>query len=355
MSLGYSVQEIVDTLEDAEIQNCDQPEEMIISQVVTLHAEAEQSISFVYSAQFITTALTSKASILLINRELVDAFPQKRPLIVVKNAEYSLISILQLFHPPKKPFSHLSEKASIHPSATIGENTMIGDFVRIGANSKIGKDSIIEANVSIGENVTIGDAARIGANNVYHDGVTIGDRFVSFGNCTIGADGFRFVFTPAGHQKIPQVGSVIIGNDVEMGANCCVDRGGVGDTIIGDGCKFDNMVHIAHNCVLKKHVVIAAQSGMAGSTTVGNHVMISGHCALQDHIEIADGVILGGKTTVRKTISEQGFYVGEHTLSLSEFKKFRKNLSHLVHFEQWTKRLEQLEAQVSEAENKGDS
>ncbi len=344
MKTEYSLLEIQSNIEGSELQNCNNPENVIIDCVVTLDDDKQNSISFVRSRAFVEQGKISKATIIIVNKQLAKEF--ERPVLVVKNVEESLIPVLSLFHSPKSPNGTISEKSSIHETATIGENSEIGDFVIVGENSNIGKNCIIEGNVSIGKNVSIGDDSRVGPGNVIHDDVTIGDRFVSFGNCTIGADGFRFVFTPKGHLKIPQIGKVILGNDIEIGAQCTIDKGGLGDTILGDGCKFDNMVHIAHNCILKNNIVIAAQSGIAGSSIIGNNVMISGHCAIQDHIELADGTIIAGKTGVRKSITKAGIYVGEHAQTLTKFNMLRKNISHLVRFDKWMKRIEKVEEKL---------
>jgi UDP-3-O-[3-hydroxymyristoyl] glucosamine N-acyltransferase len=344
MSIEKTLSQIQSQVKGSYIKNCENPDDVLINCVVTLDDNRENSITFVRSKTFIEKSHKSNASVIIISKIFEKNYD--RPILVVDNVEESLIPVLSLFHSEPVPSGIISEKTSIHPTVTIGENCDIGDFVTISANSIIGSNCIIQGNTYIGENVGIGDDSRIGAGNVIHDDSVIGKRFISYGNCTIGADGFRFVFTADGHQKIPQIGRAIIGDDVEIGAQCTIDKGGLGDTIVGDGCKFDNMVHIAHNCVLKKNIVIAAQSGMAGSTTVGNNVMISGHCALQDHIEIADGVILAGKSAVRNSIKEAGIYAGEHSLPLSKFNKFRKNLTNMVDLNKWIKRVEAIEKKL---------
>lgn len=339
-----TLSQIQSHVEGSYIKNCDNPDEVVIKCVVTLDDNKENSISFVRSGAFVEKSHRSSATVIIVSEKFAKNY--NRPILVVNNVEESLIPVLSLFHSEPVPSGKISKNTSIHPTVTIGENCDIGDFVTVSANSRIGNNCIIQGNTFIGENVEIGDDARIGAGNVIHDDSVIGNRFTSFGNCTIGADGFRFVFTAKGHQKIPQIGKAIIGDDVEMGAQCTVDKGGLGDTIVGDGCKFDNMVHIAHNCVLKKNIVIAAQSGVAGSTKVGNNVMISGHCAIQDHIELSDGVIIAGKTAVRKSIEEPGIYAGEHSLPLSKFNRLRMNILKIIDFHKWVKRVETIEKKL---------
>ena len=344
MKKSYSISHLLSLIPGGELLHCEDPSVVEIENVASLEKNKKNAVSFVGKKVLASLAEKSDAKLLVVSEEIKDLF--QRPIIAVKDPSFAMIPIMELFHPPKTSSGKVSEKAHIDSSAKIGENTQIDAFVTVGKNCVIGDNCMIAHGAYLGEGVTLGSGVRIGPNDVIHDGVTIGERFLSHGNSTIGADGFRFTFDKGAHHKIPQTGSVVIGDDVEIGANCTIDRGGIEDTIIGNGVKFDNMVHIAHNCVLKDHIVIAAQSGMAGSTTVGNYVMLSGHVALQDHIEIADGVMVGGKTAIRKSIKEKGIYNGEYALPLSDYKSLRKNLRHLIHFGKWSERVKTLEEKI---------
>jgi UDP-3-O-[3-hydroxymyristoyl] glucosamine N-acyltransferase len=350
MIKAYTASYLQTLLPGSVLKNCTSPDEIRIEAIVSVGKKREHSLSFVASVDYVEMAKSCAATLLVVNQELEAQFDS--PVLVVKDATLAIIPITKLFHPPRVSSGRISIQAQIDPTAIIASNSEIAPFAIIGKNVRIGKNCIIEGGAFIGDNVEIGDDGRIGPNDVIHHDVKIGERFCTGGNNTIGADGFRFAFANGVHNKIPQIGSVQIGNDVEIGANCTIDRGGLEDTIIGDGVKFDNMVHIAHNCILKSHIVIAAQSGMAGSTKVGNYVMISGHVALQDHIEIADGVMIGGKTAVRKSIDEKGIYNGEYALPLGEYKKLRKNLNHLINFDDWSARFAVLEKQVANLESR---
>lgn len=201
----------------SKIANCDAPNELQIDRVSTLHQQFPNSLTYVSDKSYIKTALQSQASAFLIQPDWLEQFT--KPVILVDHIELALIEVLKSFFPEKKPSGSISKLTDIDPTAVIGENSDIGSFVTIGKGSKIGKNSIIGSGVKIGDNVVIGDDARIGANCVIYDGVKIGNRFISFGNCTVGGDGFRFVEVKQTQIKVPQVGTVVIGNDVEIGSN----------------------------------------------------------------------------------------------------------------------------------------
>jgi UDP-3-O-[3-hydroxymyristoyl] glucosamine N-acyltransferase len=192
-----------------------------------------------------------------------------------------------------------SVRAGIHPSAVIAESAQvdataeIGPFVQIEARARVG------ANTRVGAGSSVGPECEIGANCVVHPrvsiyaGVTIGARCVIHAGAVIGADGFGFEMAAGAYQKVPQVGTVSIGNDVEIGANTCIDRATLGVTVIGDGSKLDNMVHIAHNCRIGKHVVIAAQTGLAGGVTIGDYAIVGGQVGVGDKARIEAKAIIG--------------------------------------------------------------
>jgi len=344
MASQFTLAQIIEKIEGAVVKNCPSPELITIKKIVTLESKEDHSISYVASPKLLTEAINSSVSALVISKKFEEKIDINTPLIIVEDAEHSLLSLLDLFHPERQANGQISKTAAIDSTASIGEGTEIEDFVIVGKNVKIGKGCIIQGGSNIGHNVTLGDNTIVGPGNVIHHGVTIGKRFKSYGNCTIGSDGFRFTHKDGAFLKIAQVGGVVIGDDVEFGANCCIDRGGLTDTTIGNGVKLDNMVHIAHNCILKNHIVIAAQTGVAGSSIIGNYVMISGQCAITDHIEIADGVRLGGKTGVRQSIEEKGSaYAGVLGLPIKEFHRYLHNVKHVVNFRSWAKRIVNIE------------
>jgi UDP-3-O-[3-hydroxymyristoyl] glucosamine N-acyltransferase len=195
--------------------------------------------------------------------------------------------------------------------------------VTIAGAARIGAETVIEAGVSIGRSVTIGSGCWLHPRVVVYHGVEIGDRVILHAGCVLGADGFGYELDVAGHEKFPQLGSVRIGNDVEIGANSCVDRAALAMTEIGDGSKLDNMVHVAHNCVIGKHVVIAAQTGLSGGCIIGDNALIGGQVGMGDKVRVEPGAILGSGCGVlpHKVVPAGEPYWGTPARPLREYLK----------------------------------
>lgn len=340
-----SLIQIQQLIPGSKIANCENPNSLLIERVSTLHQDFPNSLTYVSDKSYIKTALKSNASAFLIQPDWIDQFD--KPVILVNHIELALIEVLKHLHPEKQPSGQISKWVEIHPSATVGANSDIGSFVTIGSGSKIGKNSIIGNGVKIGDNVIIGDEARIGANCVFFDGVRIGNRFVSFGNCTIGGDGFRFVEVSQKQIKIPQVGTVVIGEDVEIGSNTCIDRGGIDNTVIGDGTKMDNDVQIAHNVKIGKNVIVAGATAIAGSAVIGDNCKISGACAIGDHIILPPGTMVAGGSGVRNSPEKADVFAGwDWNLTFREFQKFRANVKHILSLNMLVKRVADLESKA---------
>jgi UDP-3-O-[3-hydroxymyristoyl] glucosamine N-acyltransferase len=203
----------------------------------------------------------------------------------------------------------VSEHSYVHPTASVN-NVLVQYQCGVGARSRIGEHTQLYAGVQIGEDVVIGRDCILHRGVVINDGVRIGDRCIFQSGAVIGADGFGFQPTPNGWVKVPQVGSVVIGDDVEIGANTTVDRGAIDDTVIGNGVKIDNLVQIAHNVRIGEHTAIAGLAGIAGSATVGKRCMIGGDAKLIGHLEICDDVIISAATVITESITEKGRYTG---------------------------------------------
>jgi UDP-3-O-[3-hydroxymyristoyl] glucosamine N-acyltransferase len=247
---------------------------------------------------------SSKACAAIVNEDVSIEPGENRAFIKVKNADLAMSQVLELFAPPTPLFS-----TDIHPTAIIDSTAVIGNGTRIGAGSYIGPKVQLGENVTIYPNVTILDECTIGKNTVIWSGAVVRERChmgngcIIHSNATIGADGFGFRPDPEkGLVKIPQIGNVVLGNNVEIGANSCVDRGKFSSTILGDGCKIDNLIQIGHNSKLGRFCIMAGQSGLAGSVTLGNGVMIGGSASITDHVTIGDGSIIGGGSGVTKDV-----------------------------------------------------
>jgi len=231
--------------------------------------------------------------------------------ILVKDSYDSFRKVLELFKPDRSSgFSRIHDSAVIHSSSIIGDNPEIGPSVTIERDCSIGNNCKIASCVSIGSSVSIGDNCVIHANVCIESETVIGNNVIIHSGSVLGSDGFGFVPDPGGkHKKIPQNGNVVVGNSVEIGANCTIDRAVTDSTSIGDFTKLDNLIQIAHNVRIGKSCFIAAQTGIAGSTTVGNGVVFGGQVGVAGHIVIADGVVVAAKSGVTKSIKNKGITV----------------------------------------------
>ncbi len=258
-------------------------------------------ITFIGSRKYVNLWTESKACAAIVNEKLKIEPGENRALIKVKNADLAMAKLLEVFDPGPPRFD-----VDIHPTAVIHDSAIIGKDCKIGAGCYVGKDVVLANGVVLFPNVTIFDQTTIGDGTVIWSGTVIRERseigaFCIFhSNVSIGADGFGY--RPAqngrGLVKIPQIGNVVIGNGVEIGANSCVDRGKFSSTIIGDGCKIDNLVQIAHNCIMGRSCIMAGNSGLAGSVTLGDGVVIGGSASIKDHTTIHSGAVVGAGSGV---------------------------------------------------------
>ena len=265
-----------------------------------LELAKETEISFIGNKKYEKLWQNSKACAAIVNEDISIEPGENKVFIKVKNADLAMSLVLEMFAPAPPQFAF-----EIHPTAVVDASAKIGAGTRIGANVYIGPNVVVGENVTIYPNATILDECTIGKNTIIWSGVVVRERChvgaycILHPNCTIGADGFGFRPCPErGLVKIPQIGNVILGNNVEIGANSSVDRGKFSSTILGDGCKIDNLVQIGHNSILGKYCIMAGNSGLAGSVTLGNGVIIGGSASIKDHLTLGDGVTIGAGSGV---------------------------------------------------------
>jgi len=292
----YTIQEINQVIKGEIVGNTT----AIITAPEQLEVAKETEISFIGNKKYEKFWSTSSACAAVVNQDIAIEPGENRAFIKVSNADLAMSQVLEMFAPPTPVFS-----VAIHPTAVVDASAKIGLGTNIGAGAYIGPNVIIGDNVLIYPNVTILDECTIGNQTTIWSGTVIrerchiGSHCIIHPNATIGADGFGFRSDPErGLVKIPQIGNVIIGNGVEIGANSCVDRGKFSSTIVGDGCKIDNLVQIGHNSKLGKFCIMAGNSGLAGSVTLGNGVIIGGSASIKDHTVIGDGAIVGAGSGV---------------------------------------------------------
>ncbi len=280
------------------------------------------AISFLANSKYEHYLYMTEASIVLVNQDFTPSQPVKATLIKVPNAYESIAKLLTLYEQSKQQKTGIHPLAYIAPTATVGDNCYIGPFVCIDENATIGSNTRIHANCVIGENVTIGNNTLLYPNvTIYHD-CKIGQRVTLHAGVVIGADGFGFAPTADGYDKIPQIGIVTIEDDVEIGANTCIDRSTMGTTLIKKGVKLDNLVQIAHNVVVGENTVMSAQCGVAGSTKIGQWCMFGGQVGVTGHATIADKTQSGAKAGIAGSIIKSGeTVIGVPAIDVKKFSR----------------------------------
>ncbi|HEY4696525.1 MAG TPA: UDP-3-O-(3-hydroxymyristoyl)glucosamine N-acyltransferase [Gallionella sp.] len=338
MTVSYRLSEIAArfggrVLGDAEVR---------VSQIATLEAAQPDQISFLTNSKYRAQLADTRAGAVIMAE--ADADSTGLPRIISDNpyAYFARVSALLNPLPEVRP--------GVHPSAVIGAGAKIDDSASIaataviGVGATIGAHSVIGEGCSIGANVVIGCRARLYPRVVvYHDCV-IGDDLIAHSGAVIGADGFGIAMDQGRWIKIPQIGRVVIGNDVEIGANTTIDRGALDDTVIEDGVKLDNQIQVAHNVRIGAHTAIAGCVGIAGSTSIGRYCRIGGSAGILGHLEIADHVEIAAFTLIGKSIREAGSYAAIFPFSKTE--DWRKNTVHLRHLDDLVERVKTLEQEL---------
>lgn len=291
--------------------------EIEIKGVAGLADAMEGDITFLSDNRYLKDCLSSKASCVIV-REFIEDITKTQ--IKVKNPYYAFATLLDLFHPKEKERKGISPLAYVSESARIGKGVTVYPFVFISDDAEIGEDTVIYPFVSVGKGSTIGSACLVYSNVTIREGVRIGNRVIIHAGAVIGSDGFGYVFEEGKHHKIPQIGGVLIEDDVEIGANVTIDRATTGNTIIGKGTKIDNLVQIGHNVRIGENTVIVAQVGIGGSTTIGKHVMLGGQAGVSDHAVIEDGTMVGAQSGVMGHL-KQGIYSGTPVIPHREWLK----------------------------------
>lgn len=280
-------------------------------------------ISFLSNPKYFRFVANTRASALIVGRD----FHRERTdlvLIVVDDPYRAFIRILRLLRPEHEPFvPGIAASAVIDPTAVVGADVMIGPNVVVGPECRVGDGAILQANTVLLADVHIGAGSLLYPNVTLYPRCRVGERVVIHSGTVIGADGFGFTRAESGNwEKIPQTGSVVIEEDVEIGACVTIDRGTLGETRISKGAKLDNLIHIAHNVCVGENTVIAAQTGISGSTTIGSANMIAGQVGIVGHIETTTNVIIEAQSGVSKSILKPGRYFGhpakEHSLALRQ-------------------------------------
>jgi UDP-3-O-[3-hydroxymyristoyl] glucosamine N-acyltransferase len=314
--------------------------------IASLAGASVDQLSFVTGAKHLEAARASKAGALVVSADVAEQLDRDLLVVPLPHAVFARAALLFHPEPPLRPGVHAS--AVIDPTASIAADAEIGPNALIGARSKVGAGSRIGPGCAIGDDVEIGRACRLFANVTVYSGCRLGDRVVLHGGCVIGSDGFGLAWQDDAWLKVPQVGRVVIGDDVEIGANTTVDRGALDDTVIERGVKIDNQVQIGHNCRIGAHTAIAGCAGIAGSARIGRRCLIGGAAMIVGHIDICDGVTVSGGSFISKSVKNPGVYTSTQLQMTHE--EWLKNAAQQRHLADMRERIRALEKKLKEKE-----
>jgi UDP-3-O-[3-hydroxymyristoyl] glucosamine N-acyltransferase len=328
-------------------------EEKEIERIADLDQAREGEIAYVDSEKFLSAASESKAGCLIVPSGAGEKFSE-RTLIEVANPKLAFALIGAALHPPVRRAPEIHATAVVAESADVALTAYIGPHVQIGAGAHVGAYTRIEAGAVVGADARVGDNCVLHPNVVLYDGVTIGNRVILHAAVCIGADGFGYVRHDQGYQKFPQIGTVVIEDDVELGAHTCVDRAALGCTRIGRGTKLDNMVHVGHNCDIGERVVIAAQTGISGSVVIEDDAVIGGQVGFGDHTRVQKGAVIGSKAGILPgKIVRPGVWWGIPVQPLDQYKRMNAHLNRLPEMRRELRHLEQAIQELREKLSRG--
>jgi UDP-3-O-[3-hydroxymyristoyl] glucosamine N-acyltransferase len=315
-----------------------------ISDVRGIEDAKEGHVTFVAKKKLLPLLAESKASAVIVDHEVETNMAQ----IVMANPMLAFAKLLHVFHPETKPKPHIDSRAALGQNVTIGTGVTVSPFVSIGDNVTIGDGALLYPGVVVGPDCRIGDDAVLHPNVTLYRNTILGHRVILHAGVVIGADGFGYVPDETGqHNKIPQIGQVVIEDDVEIGANTCIDRATVGRTTVKRGTKIDNLVQIAHNCTIGEHSILVSQVGMAGSCTLGHHVVLAGQAGLADHVTIGDQAVLAAQSGTFRDVESKAVQGGSPSVPAVTWRKYVTILPKLP---EMSRKIKDLEARLKAIE-----
>jgi UDP-3-O-[3-hydroxymyristoyl] glucosamine N-acyltransferase len=319
-----------------------------VSGVRPLDSATGDDLSFLHNPKYVEEARTSAAGAILV------ADPEVLPgrnLLVCPQPYLALARALEIFHPMVRAEPGVHPSAVVAENVAIGEGASIGPLVSVAGGAEIGERSVIGAGCVLGRGAVVGADCLLHPRVVVEDGCRVGDRCIIHSGTVIGSDGFGFATVDGVHHKVPQVGIVVVEDEVELGANVCVDRAALGETRIGRGTKVDNLVQIAHNVEVGAHCLLVAQSGISGSTHIGHHTVFAGQSGCSGHLKIGSGVVLAARAAVFKDVPDGVTVAGTPARPHREWLKANANVQRLDSLREKVKALEARLAELEEAKS----
>lgn len=325
-----------------------------VSQCAGLEDAGPEDVSFLANARYARLVGASRAAAVIVGPEDAKAAGSERTLLIAEDPYFAFRNAVVALHGFRQhPAPGISPHAFIDPTAIVGELCTIRPFVYIAPRARIGKRCVIYPNCYIGKNAVVGDDCVLYPNVTVYDGCELGNRVTLHSGCVIGQDGFGYATHEGKHHKIPQVGNVVLEDDVEMGANCAIDRATVGSTRIGKGTKFSDLIAIGHGASIGKHNLFVAQVGIAGSTTTGDYVVMGGQVGVAGHLDIGKGAQVAAKAGVMDDLPAGGKYGGIPAIPLNMAKRAVLSLIQipdaLKDLRAMQRRLDKLEAQIKQS------
>ncbi len=314
--------------------------------VTNIEEATEREITFAVPPH-LGKAAKSKAGAVILPKDAGADFP--KPAILVDNPRAAFARMLELFNPPLRVTREVHPAAVVSPEAQIGKNVAIMPGAVVDAGAVVGDGSVLYPHTYVGKDVKLGKDCLLYPSVTIYDGCQLGDRVVLHSGAAIGGDGFGYVTIEGRHRKVPQVGNVILGDDVEIGCNSCVDCGTTGSTIIGKGTKVDNLVHVAHNDIIGENCFLVAHVGISGSVKVGNNVTMAGQVATSGHLTIGDNCVFAGRSGITNDVPSNSVYAGFPAQPHKDWLKqqvLQKKLPDLM------RRISELELKIERFENK---
>jgi len=311
-----------------------------ITDVAPLETAGPGTITFLADRRLAGKLATTGASAVILGQ----ADPEiPRPTLRAAHPYLAFVGAIELFHPAERPPAGMHPTAVVAPSAVIGANASIGPHAVVGERVVIGRDAVLHPRVTIYPRVRIGDGFTAHAGVTVREDVTIGHRVTLHAGAVIGSDGFGYVPSAAGHRKIPQIGTVVLEDDVEIGANATVDRAALGQTVVARGVKIDNLVMVAHGCRIGPGSMLAAQTGIAGGVSLGSFVMLGGQVGVSGHLTIGDGVQVAAQSGIHENIPAGRIYGGYPAV---EVRTWRRTTASLLRLPEVLRRLRRIEARL---------